>query len=440
VSHQSVISFLLARWFYSHHPYFNARLPNDSGNTGIGLALASAIKGYRCIITLPEKMSNEKVNILKALGAEIIRTPTEAAFDSAESHIGVARRLQEEIPHSHILDQYKNPSNPLAHYDATAEEILEQCDGKVDVVVMGAGTGGTLTGIGRKLRERLPNVKIVAVDPRGSILAEPDHLNEQSKLQPYKVEGTGYDFIPTVLDRSIVDMWVKTDDRDSFIMSRRLIREEGLLCGGSSGAAVHGAVTACRELGLVKGQRCVVLLPDSVRNYMTKFVSDEWMFEHDLIDANNVRDNVSNSWWAPRKVSELTLQTPLTIGPNVSCKEAISLLSSQGYDMVPVVSKEDNKVLGVVTEGALSSNLVAQRVSPSDACTQVMYRQFKKVTLQTPLSELARAFNSDHFALVITEQRCYTNGNHSTLSVIAGVVTRIDLLNYIAAGENHARA
>lgn len=167
-----------------------------SGNTGIGLALAAAIKGYRMIITLPEKMSQEKVDVLKALGAEIIRTPTEAAFDSPESHIGVALRLNKEIPNSHILDQYANPSNPLAHYDGTAEEIWEQCEGKVDMVVLSAGTGGTLTGIARKLKEKNPAIIVVAVDPKGSILAEPDSLNDEKRLQSYAVEGIGYDFIP----------------------------------------------------------------------------------------------------------------------------------------------------------------------------------------------------------------------------------------------------
>lgn len=245
-----------------------------SGNTGIGLALTAALKGYRCIITLPEKMSQEKVDVLKALGAEIIRTPTEAAWDSPESHIGVAKRLNKEIPNSHILDQYGNPSNPLAHYDGTAEELWEQCEGKIDMVVLTAGTGGTLSGIARKLKERNPAIQVVGVDPRGSILAEPDSLNEEKRLQSYAVEGIGYDFIPAVLDRELVDFWVKTDDRESFIYARRLIREEGMLCGGSAGAAMAGAVQAAKRLK--PGQRCVVLLADGVRNYMSKFLSDEW--------------------------------------------------------------------------------------------------------------------------------------------------------------------
>merc|ERR1719336_2319597 len=189
-----------------------------SGNTGIGLALAAAVRGYRCVIVLPEKMSAEKVATLRALGAEIVRTPTEASWDSPESHISVAQRLLAEIPNSIILDQYRNPGNPLAHYDITAEEILAQCGGKVDMVVMGAGTGGTVSGIGRKLKEKCPECIVVGVDPLGSILAEPENLN-RTEVTYYDVEGTGYDFLPTVLDRKVVDKWIKSADKESFIMA-----------------------------------------------------------------------------------------------------------------------------------------------------------------------------------------------------------------------------
>ncbi|KAI7904866.1 cystathionine-beta Synthase [Cokeromyces recurvatus] len=251
-----------------------------SGNTGIGLALAGAVKGYRVIITLPEKMSKEKVDVLKGLGAEIIRTPTEAAWDAPESHIGVARKLRDEIPNAVILDQYCNPYNPVAHYDTTAEEILEQCDGKIDMLVAGAGTGGTITGIAQKLKEKCPNIKIVGVDPVGSLLALPESLN--GEVGSYQVEGIGYDFIPDVLKRNLIDVWIKSEDKPSFLMARRLIREEGLLCGGSSGTAMYAAVQAAKELK--EGQRCVVILPDSIRNYMTKFLSDDWMRERGFLD------------------------------------------------------------------------------------------------------------------------------------------------------------
>jgi cystathionine beta-synthase len=240
-----------------------------SGNTGIGIALAGAIKGYRVIITLPEKMSREKQVILEALGAEIIRTPTEAPSGSAESHIGVAKKLHKEIPNSHILDQYSNPNNPKIHYDATGQEILNDLNGKVDMIVMGAGTGGTITGVAKKIKEHCPKCIIVGVDPVGSV------LGGGTEVSTYKVEGIGYDFIPDVLDLKLVDEWVKTTDKPSFELARRLIREEGLLVGGSSGTALYAVLELAPKLK--KGQNCVVILPDGVRNYMSRFIDDNWM-------------------------------------------------------------------------------------------------------------------------------------------------------------------
>jgi cystathionine beta-synthase len=238
-----------------------------SGNTGIGLALVAAVKGYKTIITLPEKMSPEKVAVLKALGAEIIRTPTSAAWDSPESHIGVARKLVKELPNAHILDQYSNVDNPLAHEFGTAEEVWTQTEGKITCLVAGAGTGGTITGLARGLRKHNQDIKIVAADPYGSILALPETLNKGRINEGYKVEGIGYDFIPDVLDQKIVDHWYKTDDRTAFLYARRLISEEGILCGGSSGSAMAAAVDAAKELKLTKDD---VMVPDSIRSYLSK--------------------------------------------------------------------------------------------------------------------------------------------------------------------------
>ncbi len=232
--------------------------------------LIDHLAGYKTIITLPEKMSPEKVAVLRALNSTIIRTPTQAAFDSPESHIGVARRLQKEIPNAHILDQYGNPDNPLAHEYGTAEEIWTQTDGRIKAVVAGAGTGGTITGLAKGLRKHNPEVKIIAADPYGSILALPQSLNETHANESYKVEGIGYDFVPDVLDQHVIDKWYKTDDREAFAYARRLIAEEGLLVGGSSGSAMAAMVRGVKDLGYGKGDVVVVILPDSIRSYLSK--------------------------------------------------------------------------------------------------------------------------------------------------------------------------
>lgn len=247
-----------------------------SGNTGIGIALSGAVKGYNVIITMPEKMSHEKQVVLEALGATIYRTPTEAAWDAPDSHISLAKRLQQQIPNSHILDQYANPSNPEAHFKFTAQEILDDM-ATLDMLVAGVGTGGTITGLAKRLKQALPNIKIVGADPYGSILGGGD------EVKSYLVEGIGYDFIPDVLDNSLIDEYIKVDDRNSFLTARRLIKEEGLLVGGSSGSAVWAALQAAKNLK--KDQKCLIILPDSIRNYLTKFVDNHWLEQQKFVAA-----------------------------------------------------------------------------------------------------------------------------------------------------------
>jgi len=247
-----------------------------SGNTGIGFAMAGAVKGYKIIITMPAKMSREKEVVLESLGAVIYRTPTEAKFDDPDSHISLAKRLQKEIPNSHILDQYNNPANPDIHYETTAQEIIDDMGDNLAMVVIGVGTGGTITGVAKKIKEKMPQVKIIGADPYGSI------LGGGTTISPYLVEGIGYDFFPKVLDNNLVDEYIKVHDKESFLTARRLIREEGLLVGGSSGTAVWAALQAARTLK--RGQRCVVILTDSIRNYLSKFVDDNWMREKGFLE------------------------------------------------------------------------------------------------------------------------------------------------------------
>ena len=375
-----------------------------SGNTGIGMALAAAVRGYRMVITMPEKMSREKQVVLEALGAEIIRTPTEAAWDAPESHIGVAKQLLGFLPNSHILDQYSNPDNPLAHYHGTGAEIVEQCGGKLDFLVLTAGTGGTLTGTARRVKEAVPNCKIIGVDPVGSLLAGPGPIGS------YKVEGIGYDFIPDVLETDIVDEWIKSEDRPSFQMARKLIRKEGLLVGGSAGSAVWAAVEIAKKYGPDK--RIVTLAADSVRNYMTKLVDDGWMRQNGFFERS----------WETASIAELLRGLPrrelVTVQSGDSVREAVKSMKGNGISQLPVV--EDGRLVGILTESDVLGKLVDGRAGLESKVAEVMFRNVRTIADTDDASGLSKIFAEGFAAVVVNENK-----------VLCGILTKLDLVDFL---------
>lgn len=394
-------------------------------------------------------MSAEKVSVLRALGATIIRTPTQAAWDSPESHIGVARRLQKEIPNAHILDQYTNDANPLAHEHGTAEEIWAQTGGRLSAVVAGAGTGGTITGLARGLRKHNKDVKIIAADPQGSILAVPESLNVAHANESYKVEGIGYDFVPEVLDQHIVDKWYKTDDRTSFQLARRLIAEEGLLVGGSSGSALAALAQAAKDFSFKKGDAVVVVLPDSIRNYLSKFADDDWLAANNLLDSKVERDlgreaTRDDDPYGGATVRDLRLKPVSSVAASSPCAEAAETMRDRGFDQLPVL--DGGRLVGLVTLGNLLSYMSRGRVTPQSAVREAMFdfgkldevvtdpreierggrkarRKFVELTMDTSLAALSKFFEWNS-AAVITER---DGGARKPVAV----VTKVDLLTWM---------
>ncbi|KAB8241093.1 putative cystathionine beta-synthase [Aspergillus flavus] len=438
-----------------------------SGNTGIGLALVGAVKGYKTIITLPEKMSAEKVAVLKALNATIIRTPNEAAYDSPESHIGVAKRLEKELPNAHILDQYGNENNPLAHELGTAEEVWTQTKGQIKAIVAGAGTGGTITGLSRGLKKHNPAIKVIAADPHGSILALPPSLNEDHVNEPYKVEGIGYDFIPQVLDQQAVDQWYKTGDKDSFQYARRLIAEEGLLVGGSSGSAISALAQAAKDYNFGKDDVVVVILPDSIRSYLTKFADDDWLAANGLLTSppvetadlpSTLQPHEQKDAFAGSRVRSLRLKPITTVQSNTPCETAIEMMRDRGFDQLPVLAPSGKKLVGLVTLGNVLSRLTHGRATGKSPVSDVMFnfskisevvtdprdmgltsatlgkadnsesrikdRKFVEITMDTPLGVLNRFFEWNS-AAVVTER-----DEQGVMRPVA-VATKVDLLTWM---------
>ena len=375
-----------------------------AGNTGAGLALVAAVKGYRCIFVMPDKMSEDKINLLKAYGAEVVVTPTNVPPDSPESYNGVADRLAREIPGAIRPNQFGNQKNPEAHYKTTGPEIWDATEGKLDVFVCGMGTGGSISGVGLFLKEKNPKIMVVGADPEGSILSG-------DSPKSWKVEGIGEDFIPATFNRQVVDEMVRVSDAESFWMARRLSREEGLLVGGSSGTAVAGAMKYARRLP--PGKTVVVLLPDSGRNYLTKIFSDRWMEEQGLLDYTPEHFTVGDVLVRMKNGQ----QRLISIGPDEPAAKAIEILDQYQISQLPVI--QDGVVVGTLGEVTLAKLLHDGLDPRGKKVRDVMAKPLPQMDAGTDLSEPYRLMLAGHGGVIVTR-----NGKAE------GFLARIDLVNF----------
>ncbi len=384
-----------------------------AGNTGVGIALVAATKGYRCIFVLPDKMSEEKVNLLKAYGAEIVITPTSVAPDSPESYNGVAERLAREIPGAVRPNQFGNPKNPEAHYRTTGPEIWEDTDGRIDVFVAGMGTGGTISGTGKYLKEQNPKVIVIGADPEGSILSG-------DTPRSYRVEGIGEDFVPYTFNRQVVDEMVRVSDAESFAMARRLAREEGLLVGGSAGTATAAAIKYARRLE--PGKIVVVLLPDTGRNYLSKLFSDRWMEENGFLAYAAQRVSAGELLSIKQKAPVL-----ISIGLEAQAVSAIQMMEEFGISQLPVISA--GQAIGSLNEVTLVK-LLHDGINLSEMpVSKVMGKPLPQVDASTDISEVYRLLLAGHGGVLVT------NGGTPE-----GFLARIDLVNYWAGRTEKERA
>jgi cystathionine beta-synthase len=386
-----------------------------SGNTGLGLAIAAVLKGYRCIFTMPDKMSQEKVRLLKAFGAEVIITPTAVAADHPDSYTSMAKRIAKETPNAVLADQFYNQDNPAAHYATTGPELWEQTEGKITHFVAGAGTGGTLTGVARYLKEKNPKVQIVGADPVGSILAETWRSGGASSPvgAPYKVEGIGQDKIPGTLDLSLIDEYQTVNDRDAFAMARRITREEGMFVGGSSGLIAHAALNVARRVN-DPNALVVTVLCDTGERYLSKVYNDEWMRENQMLDA----EKVTLGQLLGGKGGEIPAL--VSTAPGASVRQALGLMSLHDVSQLPVM--DGGNCVGSVSESVLSVRGLEDTKVLERTVSDVMDAPFPIVDATTPADTAVKMLGRNNPAVLVRD--------HGT---VQGILTRSDLLHFLMA-------
>ncbi len=386
-----------------------------SGNTGIGLAIAAALKGYRCIFTLPDKMSQEKVRLLKAFGAEVIITPTAVPPDHPDNYVMMAKRIAHETPNAVLANQFYNEANPQAHYDSTGPELWEQTEGKITHFVAAAGTGGTLSGVGRYLKEKNPAIKIIAGDPVGSILADLWHTKGKSHGEgaPYKVEGIGQDKLPGTLDLSVIDDYVTVSDKEAFTMARRLTREEGLFVGGSAGLITHVAVELARQVD--DPDACIVtFLCDTGERYLSKLYNDEWMRENQLLDV----DRATLAQVVGGKPA--TAPAIVSVAPGATVRQALRLMSLHDVSQLPVM--DGSNCVGSVSDWFLSGKALENTKLLDATVSEVMEPPFPVVDASQQVDSVATLLSKANPAVLVR-----------SAGQVAGIVTRSDMLAYLMA-------
>jgi cystathionine beta-synthase len=385
-------------------------IEGTSGNTGMGLALAAAIKGYQCIFTMPDKMSQEKIDALRALGAEVIVTPTQVDHHDARSYHSVAHRLSREIPNSVFPNQYQNPANADAHYEATGPEIWEQTEGRVTHAVIGVGTGGTITGVARFLKEKNPAIRIIGADPVGSIFAEMFQTGRKPQPQPYKVEGIGQDEMPGNVDFSVIDEIHAVRDKDAFLRTRLLARTEGIFAGGSAGAALHVALTVAE--GLTENDVVVVIIPDSGTRYLSKIYNDNWMKENQFLEpAIQVR--------AGQVVREKVRRTKdlVSVPLGITVEDAVNLMREHDISQVPVI--EGGQCVGSISEARILDILVSDAKARRKPVVEYMEKPFPVVSDEASLTEVAQRMDRETPAILVKHQGGYD------------IITKSDLISFL---------